>query len=81
MRDPCRREGCRKTAHPLDPYCSRLCAEVDRGIQDVSAIAEHEKWLRNHRAGGQPLSTTNVKANIAKARQQGGATWAGERAE
>lgn len=72
----CARDGCEKPAHPLDDFCSRLCHEVQAGIKDETAIAEHEKWVRNHRPGSAPGSTTNVKANIANARKQGAATWA-----
>ena len=40
-----------------------------------------KKQLRRKRLFGQFSSTSDLRENIANARQQGGATWAGERAE
>lgn len=76
MPDTCARDACRKPAHPLDPYCSRLCHEVHIGLKTVQDIADHERWARNHAPGGPPKTgAKSVAENIAGARAQGAAAW------
>ena len=76
MPDPCAREACKKPAHKLDPYCSRLCHEVDIGVKTVQDILDHERWSRTHSPGGPPKAgAKTVKENIAGARAQGAAAW------
>jgi hypothetical protein len=72
----CARDECRKDAHPLDPYCSRLCHEVHIGLKTVDDIKAHERWSRTHAPGGPPKTgAKSVAENISGARAQGAAAW------
>ena len=75
----CLRDACKADAHPLDPYCSRLCHEVHIGLKTEQDIRDHERWSRTHAPGGPPKTgAKTVKENIAGARAQGAARWVSE---